>query len=176
MNNETIFFLIYGILCAVFGFASKYLYGLITGIMDHYEKRRTLPCLVEASADTVCKGPHSWNKAKLVFPELPVDTYSVCTDCGYIAAEDEYGFSYQLNKPGLEVYNNNIKLKAEDDQKIQTAFKAYQAKTQEIMNAQIRAHVGLLGTDLQTNIEVLQQFFRKSDLELKSLYIKSRGE
>lgn len=115
----------------------------------------------------LCKGPHKWDRIKLALGNLPVDTYMVCTECGYISHE---GSDHRLNGPGLEVYRNNLKRREERIKRWEAAFKQKQEESHNIMNRLIKTHVGELNDDLQHNIEVLQQFFRKANIELDSLY------
>jgi hypothetical protein len=61
-----------------------------------------------ATESNVCSGPHSWDTIQLAFKELPVEKYSVCKDCGYIA-----GTGHKLNGAGLEIFKNDLVRRAQ---------------------------------------------------------------
>lgn len=132
-------------------------------------KRRSeqYPSVLEIKDGDLCKGPHKWDRIKLALGNLPVDAYTVCTECGFISHE---GSNYRLNEPGLEVYRNNLKRREERLKRWEAAFRLKQEESHNIMNRLIKSHVRELNDDLHNNIEVLQQFFRKANLELDSLY------
>lgn len=132
-------------------------------------KRRSemYPSVLKAKDGDLCKGPHKWDRVKLALGSLPVDDYMVCTECGYISRE---GSNYRLNGPGLEVYKNNLKRREARIKRYEQAHMAKQDQSHAIMNSLIKSHVGQLNDNLQNNIEVLQQFFRKANMELDSLY------
>lgn len=77
---------------------------------------------------------------------------------------------YKLNKPALEVYKNNLKIREENKAKWDRILLKKQAETQKIMNQMIKSHVAEFSGDLHANIKVLEQFFRKSTIELENLY------
>lgn len=176
MSDQELFLLIFGVLCAAAGVVARRAYEAIAYIVDYRKKLKTHPGLIAATADNVCKVNHKWDKVRLALAGLPVDTYTVCTECGYVVAMTEDDEDFKLNEPALELYRETLKQQKEEDVKYMNRLKRRQDKLQEIMNSQIRAHVGQLTDDLQKNIEVMQQFFRKSTIEVESLLVSLKKE
>jgi hypothetical protein len=169
MNNDINVMLgIMWILMALSGIAAYRSFIVVKAYIGMMRRRQKYPSVAKANPLTLCSGGHKWDSVKLVLANLPVDTYKVCTDCGFVSGVE----NYQLNGPGLEVYKNTVKLRNERKAKWDATVLKKQRETQDIMNKLIRAHVADLTNDLHKNIEVLQQFFRKSNLEMESLYEK----
>lgn len=139
----------------------------ITVWLDFRRQQKDYPGIGPADESKLCKEPHVWNSIKLAISDLPVDKYRVCIECGLVAHP---GSPVVLNGPGMQVYLNNIKRRAERDARWNEAFKLKQDGMREIMNASIKSHVGLLSDDLSANVKVLESFFHKTNLELDSLY------
>lgn len=139
----------------------------ITVWLEFRRQQKNYPGVGPADKSKLCKEPHVWNSIKLAIADLPVDKYRVCVECGLIAHP---GSPVTLNKPGMDVYLNNIRRRAARDAQWNEAFKKKQDGMRDIMNAAIKSHVPLLGTDLGSNVKVLESFFHKSNLELDSLY------
>lgn len=167
MNNQIVFFILFGILCALFGYFAYRSYTLIKAIVDHRRRKKTLPSLEVATAENVCKGGHKWDQTKLVMHPLPLDTYSVCTECGFVS--NQVG-DFKLNGPGLEVYKGHIVRRDARLKRWDETFKKKQEAIHFIMNSLIKNHIGLIGPDLHENIKVFEQFFRKANIELDALY------
>jgi hypothetical protein len=156
------------------GLSGVFLYKSIQAIFAFKEmlrRRKEYPYVERATDQRMCKGPHKWDQTKLALGALPTGKYTVCTECGYVS-----GQNVMLNAPGMEVYRNNIKIRDERRDKWNKLFQVKQQRTDEIMRQQIKACVADLGSDLHKNIEVLEQFFRKSNIELESLYSKLNKE
>lgn len=139
----------------------------VTVWLEFRRQKRDYPGVGPADKSKLCKETHVWNSIKLAIADLPVDRYRVCVECGLIAHP---GSPVTLNKPGMEVYLNNIKRTAERNARWNEAFKKKQDGMREIMNETIKSHVGLLTDDLSANVKVLESFFHKSNIELDVLY------
>ena len=173
MNNELLFFLLFGILCSASGFVVYKIYLLITAIRESKRRRREYPSLEEATADNTCKGPHSYDRIKLLMPPLPFGEYLVCKDCGFVSNDEG---DYKLNGPALTVYLNNLKLIEERKLKQQALMFKKQQDLDVLMNDLIKRNIESFDGDLHKNIESLKQFFRKSIIEVDSLYAKLNDE
>ena len=166
MNNSLLDFILF-ILVMFVGAIAYRTFLIFKAYIDTKRQRKLYPSVIIANDKDLCKSPHKWDRIKLALGDLPVDTYTVCTECGFISHP---GSKHRLNSPGLEVYKNNIKRREERVKRWEHAFMLKQKGSNDIMNTLIKSHVGQLTSDLQNNIEVLQQFFRKANLELDSLY------
>lgn len=140
---------------------------IVASGLDARRKRKMYPGVQIARKELLCKGPHSWDKTKLAIDGLPVESYTVCKDCGLISSSE---FNYKLNPPGLEVYQNNLKRRVERQARWDATFKKKQEVTNLLMNNLIKENITKFDGDTQKNIENLQQFFRKSVIEIDSLY------
>lgn len=166
MTNQELFFLIFGLLCAVSGYFANRINLLITGLIEIKRRQKVYPYIEFAHKDGICKGLHVWREATLALGPV-TGKHDVCAECGFVSGFDG---NYKLNAPALEVFK--AYLKKQFDRKIlqERAFARKQSESTEIMNELIRTHAGKLSEDLGKNIEVMQQFFRKSNIELDSLY------
>lgn len=174
MNNDLMTMLyILWILMAASGIFAYKSYLAIKNWLNVRRQRKVYPSIEPATDDNVCKGPHKWDKTIVSISPLPVSLYNVCLDCGYVSCED---YSVKLNGPGLEVYRNNVKRRDERRARQQKVFTKKQQETDQIMYKMIRMHVEQLGNDVHKNSEVLQQFFRRSNIELESLFIQLNKE
>lgn len=167
MTNQMVFFIIYGVLCGLAGVFAYRVHNLIFAYYELRRRRKIYPYVVTAVDEQLCKGPHKWDQITLALGEF-TGPYTVCTECGYVSSER----NRMLNAAALEVYKSSLKRRNERLARWEVAFKKKQEASHQLMNDLIKGHVALLGTDMQSNIEVLQQFFRKSNLELDSLNCK----
>jgi hypothetical protein len=165
MTNQMVFFLLFGVLCAAAGIFGYRVNNLLVAYLEIKRQRKVYPYVVDAVDEQLCKGPHKWDQITLALGQY-TGPYTVCTECGYVSSEK----NRMLNAPGLEVYKNNLKRRADREARWAAAYRTKNEMTHQLMNELIRSHVSLLGTDMQSNIEVMQQFFRKSNIELDSLY------
>lgn len=147
-------------------------YVAIKAYIETKRLRTVYPSIEIAHKETICKGPHTWKETKLALHPLAAGVYQVCSDCGFVAGEK----NVKLNGPALEVFKNNLIRRDRLNQQWEESLKRKQEGLKRIMNLMIKSHVGLLGPDLQPNIEVLQQFFTKSTLEIESLFAKLEQE
>jgi hypothetical protein len=103
-NQQMLAQLITGSLIGIcLGLAFVCLKNAVNAFHKIKEIKEKYAALKTATSGSVCPGPHSWDSITLAFKELPVEKYSVCKDCGYIA-----GTGYQLNGAGLEIFKNDI--------------------------------------------------------------------
>lgn len=136
-------------------------------------RRRTeYSSLVRATKDDIC-GTHKWDNIKLALAGLPVDQYRVCTECGFVSTN--HG-SYKLNGPALTVYKNELKIRSDRVSRYKRVADKKQVETDLLMNTMIKQFYNQLDGDKQKQVELLQQFFRKSVMELDSLYAKLNKE
>jgi hypothetical protein len=143
---------------------------LILGIIEHRKLRQKYPSVEPIPPGYGCE-IHTWEKAKLVLGSLPVDSYLVCTECGIISGKNR-----KLNGPGLEVLKNNHKIREERNLAYEETRRKRQEGLDSRMNALVKAHVQQFDGDLHQNIDKLQQFFRKSVIEVDSLYAQLNEE
>lgn len=134
----------------------------ITGAIADRRRRKEYASLNNATKDTICKGPHTWNTIKLAMAGLPTDQYMVCSDCGFVSTD--LGF-VQLNKPALEIYRNELRLREQRKTTSEWMKQRKQEELDRIMNIMVQHHY----TD-RLDVELLQQFFRKTVIEIDSLY------
>lgn len=153
-------------LSGVFAYRSFF---LIKGFIEMKRRQKQYPYLEKATTENMCKGPHAWDRAKLVMAQLPVGHYRICKDCGYVSTEEG---EYKLNAPGIEVYRNAIKLREEAKAKQEALLKAKQTTLDEIMSRLVKGNVQSFDGDLHKNGAALQQFFRKTVMEIESMYTK----
>lgn len=131
-------------------------------------RRRQYASLVPATKENICQGPHKWDTIKLALNGLPVDRYMVCLECGSVATQEA---SVKLNPPGLEMYRNEVRLRKENDVSFTEMVRRRQEELDRIMNIMVQHHY----TD-RLDIELLQQFFRKTVIEVDSLYTRLNKE
>lgn len=171
MNNQIVFFILFGLLCSLAGYFAFRTYSLVLSIIEVKRRRRELPYLEMARQELLCKGPHSYDRMRLAMAPLPIETYLICKDCGFISNDEG---SFKLNKPALEVYHNNLKIRDRQAEIDLMLLRKKQEKLDLLMNKMIK---GLLEDpdfyrhdDINFRIQVLQQFFRKSAIEIESMY------
>lgn len=173
MNNIETYYLwyfgVFGGLCVFMGIIMRSVNDRVEAYFEMRRRRKVYPALVESNKSTRCEKTHAWDRTKLVLKGLPAGTYMVCSDCGFVVGTVG---DLQLNGPGLEVYRNGIKLKKERAAAYDASLKKKQAETLKIMNRLIQANLFRLSGDTNSNVEVLQQFFRQSNIELDSLYVE----
>lgn len=130
--------------------------------MDGRRRRKIYPSLV--TADKSCK-THTWMNQKLAMSGIDPGKYLVCVDCGLVS-----GTKLMLNGPAKEVFHNNIKIAREKSVKYDELRTNRQKRQDEVMNQLVRAHIAQLTGDIHKDAEVLQQFFRKSCVEMEVVY------
>lgn len=171
MNNLETYYLLYfgvfGFLCVLMGIVIRSINDRVEAYLTMRRHRLVYPSLVRSNTSSRCKGPHDWDRSVLALTGLSAGTYTICQACGFVAGSPE---DLQLNGPGLEVFRNGIKIRDEREAAWDAAFKKKQDETLKIMNRLIQANIYKLSGDTNSNIEVLQQFFRQSNIELDSLY------
>lgn len=145
---------------------------VIQAYLETRRRRKAYPSMVKVD-HTACKDVHKWDEIQLALAGIEPGYYKVCTICGQIAKS---GSPRKLNGPGMEVYKNQLKRRKEAREKLLAAKTKHQQRTTDVMLRMIRDHARSLGTDNATNVEVLQQFFRKSSIELESLYVELHKE
>jgi hypothetical protein len=168
MNNETSFFILFGVICAAAGYFAWKVQFYVKAYFKVKQRKVEFPYVESAHQELLCKGPHSYERTKLALGPLPTGDYLVCKDCGFIANE---GGDYKLNKPALEVLHNNIKRR---DRQIQIHNELLLKKQQmmdQVMNSLIKSRIEKFDGDLHKNIPELQQFFRLAAIEVESLYV-----
>lgn len=149
-------------------YTAQRIYKLVTGYFEVERRRKIYPYFEEAYDEALCKGPHKWDKTKLIMPPLPMETYMVCTECGYISGA---GGGYKINAPALEVYRAHIVRRDERFKKNQDLIKQKQQAIDEAMNRLIKLHVVKFEGSINDNTEILQKFFRMATLEVESIYV-----
>lgn len=97
--------------------------------------------------------------------DLPVDVYNICTECSFVS-----GTKYQLNKAATEIYINSLRIRKEQKERLDKLMFKRQELIDKSMNDLVKREVVNFEGDLQKNIEILRQFFRKSIIELDSVY------
>lgn len=168
MNNlEMQFFMLFGLLCVLAGVFGGRIHTLIVGILEMKRRRKVFPYLEKATEGNSCKGPHSYDRSKLAMPPLPVGEYLVCKDCGFVS--NDVG-SYRLNAPAQEVFHNNLKLRERAIQIDAELERRKRDRIHALMNQLIKANIEKFDGDMHKNIPELQQFFRKTAMELESVY------
>ena len=99
MNNDVMTMLtLMWILMAISGIFAYKSFQAVMAFREILRRRKEYPYIESAHQDLLCKGPHKWDQMKLALAHLPVDVYTVCTECGFISGE---GMDYKLNKPAL---------------------------------------------------------------------------
>lgn len=169
MNNDVGMML--GLMWVLMASSGIFLYKSVMVVQAYLEtkrRRKIFASLEKATVENTCKGNHKWDDAKLALAGLEPGSYKVCVDCGQVA---KGGSLRKLNGPAMEIYKNNIRLRGERQVKYKDLAQKRQQVTDEVMNRLVRAHVGELQGDLHANIAVLQQFFRKSSIEMEALYM-----
>lgn len=170
MNNDVATLL--GIMWVLMAASGIFLYKsvlVIGAYLTTRRRRREYPSMVAVDPKTACKEVHTWDEIKLALAGLEPGYYKVCTTCGQIA---KGGSLRKLNGPGMEVYKNQLKRRRENQAKLDAVKLKRQQMTNDIMLKMIRDHARSLDGDNANNVEVLQQFFRKSSIELESMYIE----
>lgn len=165
MNDITIMLLGYGMVCAFAGIFTMKSIGAILDYKDAIRKRKEYASLDPIDNARACKGPHTWNNTKLAITPLEFGKYTVCSECGTIAGQDEW----MLNQPALEIYKNNIKRAQERDEKERQFLRVNEELSEIIMNRLIKTHILVLSDNVQDNAAVLKSFFKKTVLEITSL-------
>lgn len=135
---------------------------------DTIRNKKLFPSLEDATDDNTCKGPHSWHSIKLALTGLPVGQYLVCQDCGYVNQDGEDRL--KVNAAGLEVLRND---KAKKD-KLTRVYNETQLKRQQKIDAlmvkMVRGNVQNFDGDIHKNGRALQEFFKKTVLEIDAVY------
>lgn len=167
MNNEMMFFLLYGLLCGVAGMFWGRVQTLIKAYFDMKRRKIEYASLEEAKTELICKGPHSYDRIKLAMAELPVDEYLVCKDCGFVSNSEG---SYKLNGPALEIYHAELNRRTKAIEIDAELRRRKQERIDQLMNVLVRANIEKFDGDLSKNSYELQQFYRKTALELESVY------
>jgi len=169
MNNEFIFFLMYGVLCGLFGYFAFRVKILIKVILETRRRRKTLPYLEMAHQHLLCKGPHTYSETTLAMAPLPTGDYLVCSECGFVSNGEG---SFKLNGPAIEVFRNNISRKKEREARALIAMATRQRLMDDAMNGLVKRYVEKFGVDLHTNAEELKQFFRHAVIEIDDVRFK----
>lgn len=166
-NNLWPSLLLLWILCAMSGVFAYTSYLRIKQIMDIKRRRREYPSLEKISENEACKTLHKWESIKLVMSGLPVGSYKVCVDCGMVSHGRN---NLKLNKPGLEVYKNELSnRKRLQDIQSEMNFKKSE-EIRKLLNKMIKQYYSELGDDKQAQSKLLERFFMSSMLELDVLY------
>lgn len=151
------------------------LYLTILAIRNHFKlmrRQREYASLKPSSSEALCKGPHTWDTIKLALAGLPVDTYMVCSECGLVSTQEA---SVQLNGPALEIYRNELKIRQRRNNLQSRMDQKRRAELDRLMNTMVKSVYVELGSN-HDHVKVLQQFFRKTVLEVDSLYARLNKE
>lgn len=127
--------------------------------------------LRKVQSEKVCPDFHNWDKTMLAFPQIEVDYHLVCTTCGQIC-----NTQWQLNDAAMEVFQNNLKLKAEREE----AKKKIMARFSEIVRADrnmwIKTNIGRFKKH-DSDVERLLQDFHDFALQsMQEATIKATNE
>lgn len=162
-----LFFIIMWVLMAAFGVFGYLSYYRIKEIIDHRRRKKTLPYLEDITPENICKGPHTWDETKLMMYPLPTDTYTVCTDCGFVStAEGEH----KLNGPALEIYKGHL---VRRDARLKLITEIERKKHDLLQDAKfklVKANWDKFGIDPSVNAQILSNFFEKTLIEVGSVY------
>lgn len=173
MNNDlqTMLFMTWILMAASGVFAYKS-YLAVTAWFEVRRRRKEYASLEQATEENMCKGPHTWDTIKLALAGLPVDRYMVCKECGFVSTEG----SVKLNGPALEIYKNELRIRQERLDRYNAVTQKKNDEVQKLMNVMVRRCIESFDGDLHKNAEALQQFYRKTVMELDSLYSKLNKE
>jgi hypothetical protein len=169
MNSTDSTFILLAILMFFFAYIFLRTSNIVLGMIE-LKRRRKIYSSLQKADDTVCKSSHTWSKASLLMQPLDYGNYMVCSECGFVG-----GTQYQLNKPGLEVFKNNLKIKEEYDirrQNIQDRFKEIVSADMDLW---IKTHSGKFwaANSIQCR-ELLEKFYY--DMTISSEAAISRAE
>ncbi len=143
-------------------------YQRVRELLQSRRRKKQYPYLESAHENLLCKGPHSWDRMKLAMPPLPIGMYTICKDCGLISTDDH---NFKLNKPAMEVFKNNIKIRDEA-----LALSARINKKKDDLIEELRLKM-LKDFSPSGIIEpVLDKFFNKTVSNLDGLYEKLNKE
>jgi hypothetical protein len=148
----------------VFAYTS---YLRIKEIMNMRRRRREYPSLEAVVPSETCKSLHKWESIKLVMSGLPAGSYKVCIDCGMVSHGRN---NLKLNKPGLEVYRNEInnRLKLKDIQADMNIKKHGELK--KVLNELLKYYYPELLGDKDYQCKLLERFFTRSIIEIDQVY------
>ena len=166
MSKEMMFFLLYGVLCGAFGVFANRLYLLGTAYFKMKESRKVFPYLEAVTKNNICSGPHEYDRITLAFAAIPTGEYLVCKCCGFVSTARG---QYKLNAPAMEVYKNELDRRSKAIKAVFEQNKLKNEMMHEAMNRLIKGSVANFEGPMQSNIEELQQFFRKTQMEIESI-------
>lgn len=167
MNNLWPSLLLLWAMCALSGIFAYTSYLRIKEILNIRRRRREYPSLEIIKEGEACKDLHRWESIKLVMSGLPVGSYKVCVECGMVSHGRN---NLKLNKPGLEVYKNELSNRTRL-QNIQSEMNFKKSsEIRKLLNNMIKRYYSELGDDKQAQSKLLERFFMSSITELDALY------
>lgn len=158
------FLLIYGLVCVAFGIFACLTHQALESWLKYVQVRNDFPALHKINEKELCK-LHTWAYMNLALRGLEPGRYSVCLTCGNVART-----KLKVNKPGLEHYLEAKKLKESEYALNQDLLRLRQMKLDIAMNGIIKSFIETKDTvPVQNNIEFLQNFFRRSVIEIQEV-------
>ncbi len=158
------FIVIYGLFCVAAGIYACLSFQAIDAWITYFRTRNRFPALIKIKKQQLCQF-HAWTYMNLALRGLNPGKYSVCSKCGNVA-----NTKLKVNKPGLEHYNEAKKLKESEYAFNQDLLRLRQMKLDIAMNGVIKSFIETKDAlPVQNNIEFLQNFFRRSVIEIQEI-------
>lgn len=159
--NPVIELAIFAFMAGLFAYRST---EIAIGWLQTYYHRKAFPSVQNIKNKELCR-LHTWNDIMLAVAGVEPRVHKVCTECGLV-----FGTTKKLNKPALGVYHNHLIIRETKRKIVEKTIKIRQIKRDIAMNNLIKGFITCdTSTPLQQNIEFLQNFFRKSVIELDNI-------
>lgn len=147
------------------GVISKQIFDLILGTYKYHARLKRYPGLNPKASVVECTELHKWEITKLALRGIETGSHLVCVECGAIA-----GYSDKfLNSPAMEVLTNSRKMRDLRAEQTMVRRQLFQNLKDESMNKLIKEHIPLLNDSMVNNIEVMQQFYRKTYMDFDEI-------
>lgn len=111
MSNLTFLYIVFGLIFSVQCYWALIFFMRVVSSYKDIQRNKRYPSLVSLRDGQMCPGFHKWDCLTLALRGLDPGNYTVCYECGVVSGN--YPTFLGLNGPGLEMYREKRKFKAE---------------------------------------------------------------